>query len=280
MQLLPYTNHLFNQGLRPNTVSTHLAALRHMSIINGYGDPMINTPMLTLARRGATAAAPPRPLREPITLPTLVSFLSSLNLSQFDDSVFFAMCCLAFFGFMRISEYTVSGTFDPIWHLTWRRATFCPRGLTLHLKHSKGDRLRDGVNLFLAKNHSPICPVAALAHYRHIGQQSGLAFHPDAPLFMDSNSQPVNTVTFTDKLRHHSAICGIRANIAPHSLRIGAATTAWRAGFTDSQIQFMGRWKSLSFKKYLRPCSNDYFNLSNLLANSGLNIHLGGPHIF
>ena len=59
VQLLPYTNHLFNQGLRPNTVSTHLAALRHMSIINGFGDPMINTPMLTLARRGATAASPP-----------------------------------------------------------------------------------------------------------------------------------------------------------------------------------------------------------------------------
>ena len=150
----------------------------------------------------------------------------------------------------------------------------------MHLKHSKGDRLREGVNLFLAKNSSPICPVAALTHYLHIGQQFGLVFHPDAPLFMDSDSQPVRTATFTDKLRHHSALCGIRTNIAPHSLRIGAATTPWRAGFSDSQIQFMGRWKSLSFKKYLRPCSNDYFNLSNLLANSGLNIHLGGPHIF
>ena len=37
-----------------------------------------------------------------------------------------------------------------------------------------------------------------------------------------------------------------------HSFRIGAATTAATRGFTDRQIQTMGRWKSAAFKRYIR----------------------------
>ena len=40
--------------------------------------------------------------------------------------------------------------------------------------------------------------------------------------------------------------------IKGHSFRIGAATTAASLGFTEDQIQRMGRWRSDAVKKYIR----------------------------
>jgi hypothetical protein len=37
-----------------------------------------------------------------------------------------------------------------------------------------------------------------------------------------------------------------------HSFRIGAATTAAMLGKNYDEIKYMGRWKSDSFKKYIR----------------------------
>ncbi|KAK2175933.1 hypothetical protein NP493_8g09036 [Ridgeia piscesae] len=37
-----------------------------------------------------------------------------------------------------------------------------------------------------------------------------------------------------------------------HSFRICAATTAATRGYTDVQIQSMGRWRSAAFRRYIR----------------------------
>ena len=43
--------------------------------------------------------------------------------------------------------------------------------------------------------------------------------------------------------------------IKSHSFRIGAATYAATVGYTEAQIQKMGRWKSGAFRKYIRISS-------------------------
>jgi hypothetical protein len=45
-------------------------------------------------------------------------------------------------------------------------------------------------------------------------------------------------------------------NYKSHSFRIGAATTAWAKGFSEEQIQQIGRWNSEAFKKYIRRSCN------------------------
>ena len=111
--LLPYTALLASQGLHRSTISSLLAAIRHYSIINGHGDPTKDALMLGYARKGAASSSLPSPLREAVTLPTLLDFLSRLDLHSYDDSLFFAMASLAFFAFLRISEYTLANRFDP-----------------------------------------------------------------------------------------------------------------------------------------------------------------------
>ena len=65
------------------------------------------------------------------------------------------MSSLAFFTFLRISEYTSYSQFDSDWHLTWGGLAFTREDLTVHLRyfatvhlrHSNGDRLRDIVTI-------------------------------------------------------------------------------------------------------------------------------------
>ena len=47
--------------------------------------------------------------------------------------------------------------------------------------------------------------------------------------------------------------CGLNpTQYKGHSFRIGAATLAAESGLSDAQIRLLGRWKSDSFRKYIR----------------------------
>ena len=54
----------------------------------------------------------------------------------------------------------------------------------------------------------------------------------------------------------------------PHSLRYGGASLLAAAGFPDSQIQLMGRWKSSAFLKYIRVAVQSYSYAMEAIASS------------
>jgi hypothetical protein len=61
-------------------------------------------------------------------------------------------------------------------------------------------------------------------------------------------------------------------NYKSHSFRIGAATTAWAKGFSEEQIQQMGRWNSEAFKKYIRiPLFKKYVHRKFFLLHNKIN---------
>ena len=60
----------------------------------------------------------------------------------------------------------------------------------------------------------------------------------------------------------------------PHSIRYGGASMLAAAGFPDSQVQLMGRWKSSAFLTYIRVAVQSYSRAMHAIASpSGMSVN-------
>ena len=74
-----------------------------------FSDPLIGSCRIPMALKGAKRVnAKPGSNKLPITPLILAAIKSCLDLSLFDDKMFWAACCTAFFGFLRAAEFTAS----------------------------------------------------------------------------------------------------------------------------------------------------------------------------
>ena len=82
-----------------------------------------------------------------------------------------AVCCIAFFGFLRVGELTVPGdnTYDPAVYLSYTDITVDnpnnPRVIKITIKQSKTDPFRKGIDLYLGRTFTDLCPVISLMNY-------------------------------------------------------------------------------------------------------------------
>ena len=99
-----------------------------------------------------------------------------------------------------------------------------PSIVSLHLKQSKIDQVRQGVKVVMGRTKDEICPVATLLCYLSLrGNSSG-------PLFHWKDGIPLTRTHFVVKV--HWALTRAHLPAKGHSFCIGAATTAMaRAGF-------------------------------------------------
>lgn len=266
--LLAYVVALNNIGLKASTISGHLSAIRHLNIINGSPDPMIGQERLLLVKRGLAKRASPAELRAAVTNQHILAFLPLLDLTAFEDACFFAMCCLGFYGFLRISELTYpDSSFSPENAITSVDLTWAPGRISLLLRRSKTDVQRKGVTVVIGENSSPVCAVKSLQHYLSMRRASlPSLIAATSPLFVTPVGLPVSKAGFSNRLSALSARVGVEGLVTPHSLRIGAATAAWRAGYSDSQIMALGRWKSRAFLAYIRVDADTMAAMNSKLA--------------
>ena len=106
----------------------------------------------------------------PVTIPLLKRLRPSIRRLYPDiaeQKMLWAACTLAFFGFLRSSEYTAPSTVK--YH---RKVTLRIRDVTLQkskmlvrIKGSKTDPFRDGVTLTISKTGSFVCPIRAMNKY-------------------------------------------------------------------------------------------------------------------
>ena len=157
------------------------------------------------------------------------------------------MYLLAFHAFLRIGEMTRTGTAK---HYLLRGQVIVDNGemhITFnHFKHSAGTSSKITIS---SLGTGDMCPVEAISEYIAYRKHSS----PDEPLFSFMDSSPIPRSFFTQYLQRSLRWAGLSlAAYKSHSFRIGAASTAAIKGFSESQIQYMGRWKSDAFKKYIR----------------------------
>ena len=145
--------------------------------------------------------------------------------SSHSNIMLWAACCLAFFGFLRVSEFTVPchGTYDPGTHLSLDDISLNNRDklclIAVFIKQSKTDPFRKGVTLYLGATNHPVCPVTGVLPYLALRDN-----HP-GPLFLTKEGQGLIRQSFSTLLDVVLADLQLQPrDYNTHSFRIGAAT--------------------------------------------------------
>ena len=152
-----------------------------------------------------------------------------------------------------------ASAFDAAVHLAWGDVATDegPRPVTVRvsLKRSKTDQFGRGVQVFMGATGDELCPVEAIVAYaRKRGVALGL---------------PLTKARFVEGVKSTLSRAGVPSEgYSGHSFRIGAATTAARAGIQDSAIQAMGRWASSAFLRYIRTPRESLATHSRILVRN------------
>ena len=219
-------------------------------------DPFADAPLLRLLLQGIkrTIGLSSR-RRLPITMSVMRqlkgALADNLQIASQDKLMLWSAFTLAFFGFLRSSEFTSPSPthFNPLVHLACSDISFTSDGsLVLQLKASKTDPFRMGCSITLAPSGRSACAFRAMHHY--------LAHWPpgnSTPLYIFSTGQFLTRDKVTAILHLQLQHLGFATeSYASHSFRIGAATTAAEAGLPPWLIQTLGRWSSNCYTQYIR----------------------------
>ncbi len=274
--LSSFVAYLADQGLKHRTIKVYLSAVRHLQISAAQPDPFSgkSMPQLEYVLRGikkreAEKAGSVRE-RLPITPAILLRMKAVWDPSgaQRDTKMIWAACCLCFFAFLRVGKMTAPGirSYDAEVHLSVsdiavddpRRPSF----FRIRIKQSKTDPFRKGVDLYVGRTYSTLCPVAAMLDYL---SARGMA---PGPLFTYQNGQYLTRQRFAGAVRTALTKAGIdQSKYCTHSFRIGAATTAAHKGVEDSVIKTLGRWESLAYLQYVKIPKKQLVSYSGRLVN-------------
>ena len=254
--ILCYFATFLAQSVQHGTIKSYLAAVKHLHFQNNLDLPLHKFSRLQYLLRGIKRSqGTSNYVRKPVTTTHLNLFYNLLqplhHQSSQDSKMLWAAICLAFFGFMRISEFTCDTAFDKKHHLAASDVTFQPSILKpefiqVHLKSSKTDPFRKGILLTIGATNNHLCPVRAMLNYISASPKNG-------PLFVYKSGKFLKRDNFTQEIRDLLAKGGFEANsYAGHSFRIGAATMAASANLPTWLIKTMGRWASDCYEKYIR----------------------------
>jgi len=256
-----FSTYLATHNISITTIKVYLSAVRYIHLCRGLHNHFKRqfTPRLNLILRGIRkrqACTRPTRQRLPVTIQILCKLKKLLikRNPSYDAITLWAMCCTAFFGFLRVSEFTIPtpGSYDHSRHLSLEDIAVDdknnPRLIQLFLKQSKTDPFKQGATVYLGATDSSVCPIKAVTCYlARRKSQPG-------PLFITKKGNGWTSHMFCKALKCVFAQMKLDKQLYnTHSFRIGAATSASLANLSDTQIQMLGRWRSNAFQRYIRP---------------------------
>ena len=260
--------------LRYSTLKVYVAALKFINTFLGWNSSQVSSDRLYYIMRGIrrtqSLTLPPRPRRTPIALAHLRQLFAHVDLTRtyIDARCFRAAFTLAFFGLLRVSEFTcpAAGVFDPTNHLCITDIVLSRDPVLLHvrIKASKTDPFRTGCSIRVARTDNIFCPVTAMFSYLRV------RLPRQGPLFILENGSFLTRadVRAVLALVFPSSSSG---NINTHSFRIGGASMLASLGVPDATIQLLGRWSSNAFRRYIHV--SDQFLASAHIAASRHGAH-------
>ena len=136
-----------------------------------------------------------------------------------------AECCLGYFGFMRSGEFTSARTAEPAVCLSDVAidSLHTPSLLRVRLHRAKTDPFGQGVEIFMSKTGTTVCPVVAVLSYLAVRRGS------DGPLFIHANGLPLTREQFVSEVKKAFQKAQIDSLLySGHSFQIGAVSAAAR----------------------------------------------------
>jgi len=244
--LCTFVAHLLSTGLAPTSVTSRMSAIAFFHKLFHLHDPTGDFFVRRLLL-GAYKQLGTFDVRFPISLSILHQLFASsghVTQSAYSSCLLRAMYLLMFHAFLRIGEVTKSRN-----NLLFSQVSILSDSLVIvfqQAKHQYGSH----ISISVPRSRTSFCPVAALSAYFSLrGPSSG-------PLFCEPDLSPITPHQFNTWLSLSLMWASLHhLPIKSHSFRIGAATHASAQGYSDSQIQRMGRWKSTAFKRYIRISS-------------------------
>ena len=238
--------HLFEASLARATVLSILSGIAFFHKLFKFPDPTTDF-LVKRMLLGAQKAQLVGDTRLPIALSMLHRLCDSssrITNSVFSASLVRAMFLTMFHVFLRIGEVTSSQN-----NLMLDQISMLPNCVVIifyRAKHLVGPP----ISISVPASGGTYCPVSNLSRYLAMrGSTPG-------PLFCLPDMKPISSAQFNSWLTsaiEHNSLSSLP--IKAHSFRIGAATHAATIGYTEIQIQKMGRWKSSAFKSYIRISS-------------------------
>ncbi|XP_063967563.1 uncharacterized protein LOC135157047 [Lytechinus pictus] len=252
-QVAQFIAYLSWNGYAGATISTYISGLAFTMQTLGWPD-VTDAFVIRRLVDGCRRKNARRDTRCPITLPILKSILNSLThvcVNTYDLALFRAAFLIAFFGFLRVGEFTSRSRHEPV-PLSEKDVIIQGMGnqakLRIVIARSKTDQTGRGCSILIPQNVvSYLCPLRAVNDYLALRSSVGSAF------FRHFDSSPLTRHQFGQVLKRAISFCGLPvAHFSSHSFRIGAATSAAMAGVPDVCIQNMGRWASNTHRLYIR----------------------------
>ena len=225
---------LAKEGLKHHSIKSYLSGIWWSQIQQALGNPFAH-PMprleyvLSGIKRVETRGGSQPRTRLPITIDILQQ-LRDVWLAhpmRTDGIMLWAAACVGFFSFLRAGEFTVptAEAYDPETHLNLSDVALDshsnPSMARLFIKQSKIDPFRQGVEIFLGRSGTIVCPVQALIQY------IGVRPATPGPLFILSTGVPLTRTHWFPIFSQHSGrqvwttqpTMGIVFELAPQPLQ-------------------------------------------------------------
>ena len=255
-QLLNFIAFLSIKNISASSIALYLSGISHLHKSGNMVDTtkffMVCKALEGLRRVNPTNKDP----RSPITFEILIKLiraLPSICFSKFENHLFQAAFSLAFFGLLRVGEFTSANRVGPnkailqLEHAQISKSK--PKSINLTISRSKTDQKGQSVILNIPSQKSgDTCPVHLLETYLSKRPNCG-----NLDLFIHENGQPLTRYQFNAVLLKALKFADINTgHFRSHSFRIGMATEMASRGVPPESIQKGGRWKSQAYTRYIR----------------------------
>ena len=242
------------------TIHHHLVAIRSAHIVLGMQNPMDNCPRLHQLLC-TTRRQQPLPQLDSGQQGIMTSFLHRARPlhchSSHRDKVLWAALTMGHYGLFCSGELAQpklaeAGAlhFIKVQDVTAHFSAGQLHYICIFLASSKTDHFYLGCPIIIGCSRTPICGACKASHLLQHHQHMG-SFWEDP--FFKINDRALDRVTLVTHIKHLATSLGLDSSrYSGHSLHIGGATSATKAGLSQWQIKMLGRWNSQAYQVYIK----------------------------